>query len=95
MKKNKDILISVSISSIGFLAMLYLYSFTDSGNHWELFGTKTERFLITYKNYIPFVFSFPLLIPLIRKRNKSRFVIAFLSVFVFLFMTLSLNIFLD
>lgn len=74
--KNTDVIIYTGISSFTIIFTIYLWAFVNGENHWELFGTEFEQFLTRYNKLIPFLFSFPLIIPFIRKRNVTRLIIA-------------------
>lgn len=93
--KNIDSLVCITISIIGILSTFYLWIFVSHGNHWGLFGSEFEKFLIKYNEQIIYLFSFPLLIPLIKKRNRNRLIIALSTIPVYLFLFISIKTFLD
>ena len=93
--KNIDLKISIGISLLGVFLTCYLWTFVNGGNHWELFGTKTEKFLMKYGELLIIIFSGSLVIPLIFKRDKKRLIIGLFSIPVFIFLARSLIKFLD
>ena len=93
--RNIDLKICIGISLLGILITYYFWSFVNGGNHWELFGTKTEKFLMKYGDLFIVLFSGIIVVPLLLKRDKKRFIIALLSVPVFIYLSFSLSVFLD
>ncbi len=91
-----DLKICIGISFTGIVIACYLWTFVNGGNHWELFGTDTEKFLMRYGgNLLLFLPSISLVIPLLMKRDKKRFIVALFSIPVFMFLLRSLIKFLD
>lgn len=95
MNKKTLLIISIVIPVLGILFTLYLYTFVNGGNHWELFGTELERFLSKFKVYISLFFSLPLLYPLLIKKNKRNLIIALSTIVFFYFFLYSFTLFLD
>jgi len=93
--KNIDLEICIAISFTGIMITCFLWTFVNGGNHWELFGTKYERFLMRYCDYFIIFFSISLIIPLLIKRDKKRILTALLSIPVYFFLFRSFFIFLD
>ena len=93
--KNIDLEICIGISFTGIMITCFLWTFVNGGNHWELFGTKYERFLMRYCDYFMILFSISLIVPLLIKRDKKRILTALLSILVYIFLLRSYFIFLD
>jgi len=55
--KDIDLKIGVSITLLGLLITFYLSTFENGGNHWDLFGTSTEKFLMKYGFWLVVFFS--------------------------------------
>ena len=68
--KDIDLKISIGISLLGVFLTCYLWTFVNGGNHWELFATNTEKFLMDYGNVLVVFFSGVLSIPLLFRRDK-------------------------
>ncbi len=91
-----DLKIGIVISLTGLLITCYLWTFVNAGNHWELFGTDTERFLMGYGGDLLMLLpTVSLVVPLLLKRDKKRGIIALFSIPVFIFLWCSLIKFLD
>lgn len=96
LRRNIDLLICLGIALFGVVVTCYLWIFVGGGNHWALFGTATERWLMGCGGYILLLLPFiALVIPFLLKRNKVRFVFALFSMPVFIFISFSLTRFLD
>ena len=93
--KDIDLKISIGISLLGVFLTCYLWTFVNGGNHWELFGTNTEKFLMKYGSLLIILFSSSLVLPFIIERDKKRFLTGLFSIPVFIFLTRSINEFLD
>ena len=93
--KDIDLKAGIGISFLGILITLYLWTFVNGGNHWELFGTETEKFLMKYGEIFVWLFSISLVVPLIFKRDKKRLVTSLISIPVFIYLLRSLIKFLD
>ena len=93
--QNIDSTICIEISSLAVICVTYLWTFINGGNHWELFGTDFEQSLAKNNRLFSFLFSFPLVIPFIRRSNIKRLIIATIGIPVFLFLTICINIIID
>lgn len=93
--ENIDLKVAIGISLTGVLIVCYLWTFVNGGNHWDLFATPIEKWLMQYSGVLKIVFSGVLVMPLLLKRDKKRVIVALFSMPVFLFLSQSFIKFLD